>query len=181
MSLFDFAKKELELAGLLSVEQDFYGGQTGKAVLELIDIFVNQEHIGMSGTLVADIFWKLANRKPLTPILGTDDEWIKTEEYLQNKRCPALFKTHESVCIYSEAIVFVDDTGSTWTGSCWLNSSDCETGDKSKMLPSSLQITKFPFVPKTFYINVVNFEIGDEIYPIVKDIQQLRPALEYYQ
>jgi len=43
-NLVEHAKFELELAGYLDTEKDFYGGLTGKAVLELIECFSNQGH-----------------------------------------------------------------------------------------------------------------------------------------
>ena len=41
MGLVEHAKLELEIAGLLDEEGDFYGGMTGKAVLELMEIFIH--------------------------------------------------------------------------------------------------------------------------------------------
>ena len=92
MTLNEFAKQELELAGLLSPEDDFYGGETGKAVLELMEVFSKQGHSGQSAAIVADVFWKLSNYKPLTPISGEADEWTEFE--------PGYFKIKD-VFLYS--------------------------------------------------------------------------------
>lgn len=64
MSLTQHAELELKLSGLFSEEGDFYGGSTGKAVMELIEVFSKQGHSGMSAPIVADLFKKLANYEP---------------------------------------------------------------------------------------------------------------------
>jgi hypothetical protein len=96
MGLLEHTKVELEIAGLLSEEGDFYGGETGKAVLELMEVFSKQGHSGMSAPMVADIFHKLANYKPLGPITGKDEEWTlldySDKVKFQNKRESGLFK-----------------------------------------------------------------------------------------
>ena len=60
------AKRELELAGLLTEDGDFYGGMTGKAVLELVKVFARQGHSGMSAGIVVDIFSRVAMFETLT-------------------------------------------------------------------------------------------------------------------
>ena len=56
MGLIEHAKTELEIAGLFDVKGGFYEGMTGKAVIELIEVFSKQGHSGMSAPLVANIF-----------------------------------------------------------------------------------------------------------------------------
>jgi hypothetical protein len=108
MGLVDHAKVELEIAGLLNEEGDFYGGMTGKAVLELMEVFAKQGHSGMSAPIVADLFQKLANYKPLGPITGQDEEWglLAPLDYgddlkYQNKRESGLFKDADGRVTYN--------------------------------------------------------------------------------
>ena len=181
MSLKKFAENELNIAGYLS-QDDFYGGETGKAVLELIEVFSKQGHSGMSATIVADLFWKLANYKPLSSIIGEDSEWESIEGIasLQNKRCPSLWKDSNGVITYGRAIVFENEDGSAWTGSCWLTEHDCLLGEGGKKVKSSQKIKGFPFTPKTFRIKVKNVGIGDEIHPVIKHLGHLDEVKSHY-
>ena len=122
-NLVEHAKIELELAGLLSEESDFYGGMTGKSVLELMEVFSKQGHSGMSAPLVADLFKKLVNYEPLQPITGKNEEWNdvsemmgeKNTEYFQNKRESGLFKKN-GIITYINAIIKRTPDGTTWSG-----------------------------------------------------------------
>ena len=94
MSLIEYARNELERAGLFD-EHDFYGGMTGKAVMELVECFANQNHSGMSASLVRSLFNRVVKYMPIEPLTFEDDEWKKiseVEEVYQNKRCPSVFK-----------------------------------------------------------------------------------------
>ena len=68
-NLFEHAKRELQSAGLFDKSGDFYEGLTGKAVMELIEVFEKQGHSGMSAPRVIKIFSIVANMKPLNPIM----------------------------------------------------------------------------------------------------------------
>lgn len=176
MNLNEFAHKELELAGMLSEKDDFYGGMTGKAVMELIDVFSKQGHSGMSAGLVADIFWKLANYKPLSAVTGEDWEWQETQlekGVLQNKRCFSLFKKGNEIK-YGNAIIFVDPDGTTWSGSALI-------WESGKQIKSAQKIKGFPFIPKTFRIDVEKREYGDsELRSVIKNPEQLEEVKQCY-
>ena len=137
------------MSGLFNGETDFYGGETGKAVMELIEVFSKQGHSGMSAGIVSDIFNKLSRYEPLGPITGKDEEWVDVAEVMggkrrmfQNKRCGAIFKDGvEGKPYYLDAIV--------WQGE---DSWDTFTGVVEGV--TSSQYIKLPFVPKTFYVNV---------------------------
>ena len=142
MTLTEHAKMELEVAGLFDKDSD-YGGMTGKAVMELIEVFSEQGHSGMSAGLTRNIFNKLANYKPLTPIQGTDDEWGTDASDKQNKRLTSLFKNDDGTVRYSDAII-------------WQGEESWDTFGGTVEGISSLQNIKgFPFTPKTFYIDVI--------------------------
>jgi hypothetical protein len=65
-NLVEHAKRELELAKLLTEEGDFYGGMLGEAVLELVRVFSKQGHSGMSAPITLATFAKVANFETLT-------------------------------------------------------------------------------------------------------------------
>jgi hypothetical protein len=110
----------------------------------------------------------------------------------QNSRCSALFKGGiESKAHYLDAIVWkgVEDYD-TFTGRVYIDDKDFE-------LIGSSQFVKFPFKPKTFYIDVVRVPISKEeaekrdlhyiedgfnecYYTILKDPKQLDRVFKYY-
>lgn len=76
MSLLEHAERELKEVGLFDKNSD-YDGMLGEAVLELIRVFANQGHSGMSARMTLDIFNKLVRFKTLTLITSNPDEWEK--------------------------------------------------------------------------------------------------------
>lgn len=105
-NLVDHAQRELELAGLFDKDAD-YGGATGAAVIELMEVFAKQGHSGGSAMLVRELFSKLSAFENLTPITDNPEDWIdRTQEsgepMWQSKRNPKIFskdggKTHYSI------------------------------------------------------------------------------------
>jgi hypothetical protein len=188
MGLIEHAKLELEMAGLFSGEGDFYDGMTGKAVMELIEVFSKQGHSGMSAPIVTDLFRKLANYEPLQPITGKDEEWGDVRDlgdgrsWYQNKRCSALFKDgKDGRPYYIDAIVKRDQRGITWSGMAWLNEEDWLNGDRTKMIDKRGYVKSFPFTPKTFYIDVRDVEVAkDDWESFIVDPSQLDEVREYY-
>lgn len=104
-SLVDYGKEELDRAGLFDADSD-YEGMIGTAVLELLDTFGKQGHSGMSAELTRELFTRLSNFEPLSPLTDDPNEWTDMTEYgspddplWQSKRNPACFsrdggKTH---------------------------------------------------------------------------------------
>lgn len=188
MSLIEHAKTELQIAGLFDKEGDFYDGMTGKAVMELIEVFAKQGHSGMSAPYVISIFEKVANFKPLIGITGKDEEWSDVRDlgvggsWYQNKRCSAIFKDgKDGRPYYIDAIVKRDQNGTCWSGFAWLSEEDYKTGDRSKMVGKKGYIKSFPFTPKTFYIDVRDVEVAkDDWESFVVDPSQLDEIKEYY-
>jgi hypothetical protein len=179
MSLIEHAKSELELAGLFSKEGDFYEGMTGNAVMELIEVFSKQGHSGMSAAGVIHIFSKLAKFEPLSPVQGTDDEWVNVSNgVLQNRRYSAVFKDPDGSCTYNTAIVKRCPNGTTWTGPLYLTREDAINNTNQ----IKVRIKGFPFTPKTFYIDVIEEEIEkDDWIMWVKDPTQLEEVFDYYE
>ena len=178
MSLIQHAQIELEAAGLFSEEKDFYGGETGKAVMELIEVFSKQGHSGMSASVVRSLFTKLANYEPLGPITGQDSEWGEVSHGLyQNKRCSGVFKHEDGRCTYNDAVVKRCPNGTTWSGPLYPTREDAI--NNTNLI--KVKIKSFPFTPKTFYIDVLEEEIQkDDWIMWVKDPKQLEELFEYY-
>ena len=187
MSLKKHAERELKLAGFFDKDSD-YGGELGKAVMELINVFSKQGHSGFSASSVIRLFSKVANYKPLIELTGKDDEWgdnlSPDSESKQNNRLGSVFKDDDGKAYYLDAIV--------WQGQ---ESFDTFTGTVNG-ISSRQYIKSFPFYPKTFYIDVVRekfdsakhdekeYEIvecgpGKMAYKI-KDTKQLDEVFEYY-
>jgi hypothetical protein len=103
-------RKELELAGMYDSEVDgskalgAWNKLTADAVVELLDVFGNQGHSGMSGEMALELFCRLGRFENLTEITDDPDEWIdRTKEsgepFWQNDRNYSIFsndggKTH---------------------------------------------------------------------------------------
>jgi hypothetical protein len=133
-NMTEFAKRELELAGLFRADSD-YGGHIGNAVLKIIELFASEGHSGFSAHLAIDIFERVARFEPLTPLTGADDEWFEpTPGLFQNVRCPRVFKDADGT-YDSEGRIFRDPDGS------------CVTNKDSRVA-----IT-FPYTPKREYVD----------------------------
>jgi len=184
MSTTSHAKFELELAGFFDEDSD-YGGAIGEAVMELMEVFAKQGHSGGSAPIVASLFHKLANYKPLGPITGKDEEWgdisdLAGEPWYQNKRESGLFKHKDGKITYNSAIIKRCPNGTTWSGPIYMTREDAI--NNTNQFHSSLEIKGFPFTPKTFYIDVLEEEIKkDDWIMWVKDPKQLDDVWEYYK
>jgi len=133
MSLVEYAKRELEASG---AGDSLYGELIPNAVLELIEVFANQGHSGMSAPIVIQLFKQVASYEPLCPLTGKDDEWteIRDGEY-QNKRCSHVFKNKDGAYDI-DGKVFKEPNGACYT-----------SGD------SRVPVT-FPYTPKSKYVDV---------------------------
>jgi len=115
MAHSEWAKNEIERAGLFDKDKDFYGGMTGKSIMELVEVFQKQGHSGMSASIVGSMFHRLVKWKPLTPLTGEDDEWNDMGDgQFQNKRYSAVFKSKERGAYDINAVVFEEPSGSRY-------------------------------------------------------------------
>jgi len=154
-------------------------------VIDLLTVFSSQGHSGFSAPYCIEYFRKLANHEPLSPIQCTAEEWVDVSEYsgksmFQNKRLSSIFKNGmEGKPYYLDAIIFKDQDGCTFT------SNDCDG-------ISSRQFIKLPFIPKTFYIDVISKEWVDQSETEekegggwwsskIKDRKQLWEVFTYYE
>jgi len=176
--LIDHAKREFLKLGYKPIEDcdDDPNKWMQENILELLEVFSTQGHSGSSAPYVIDMFMKLAAFEPIGPILCTDDEWsdISDNSY-QNTRCSAVFKDGlDGKPYYLDAIVWKNQNNDTFTGNCVLNS-------KNEKI-SSRQNIKLPFNPKTFYIDVVEYEITPNNFESrIKDESQLKEVWKYYE
>lgn len=93
MSLVDYARSELERAGLFDTDSD-YDGMLGQAALAIVELFASQGHSGRSAVIVIELVNRLMRFEPLTPLTYEPDEWNEVGTGLwQNRRKSTVFST----------------------------------------------------------------------------------------
>jgi len=169
-SLIYHAEQELKALGYdLNQKEEDPNKWICENVLELLEVFSSQGHSGTSAPYCINMFSKLANYKPLSPITCVDSEWIdQGNDVFQNNRCSAVFKKgKDGKPYYLDAIVWRTQGGSTWSG----------TAEEI----TSRQYIRLPFTPKTFYIDVIEEEVSKDNWNFtIKDRTQLDEVFEYY-
>lgn len=140
MSIVDFAKDELQRAGLFDEGSD-YGGMLGTAVLKMIEQFAEEGHSGFSASMAISAFQRLARYEPLTPLTGEDDEWMEIGDHgegtmYQNRRCGRVFKREDGTAYDIDGRVFREPSGVCFTN-----------------IESRTPVT-FPYTPTTEYVDV---------------------------
>lgn len=195
-----FAQQELDI--LAATVPDAIVTPFAKEILALCEAFGNSGQSGGSApytaSAISQTIKKLLLQEPICDVTGHENEWVDVSEMgdgsimYQNSRCSALFKNGvESKAHYLNAIVWkgVEDYD-TFTGRVYIDDKDFE-------LIGSSQFVKFPFKPKTFYIDVVHVPISKEeaekrelhyiedgfgecYYTILKDPKQLDKVFKYY-
>lgn len=99
-TLSEHAMHELQAAKGL---YDLYPEAAITQVMELIKLFEASNDI-FSARLVTLLFIRLANREPLTPLTGNDDEWEQyTDDLWVNKRYPNVRKGPDGVAYDADA------------------------------------------------------------------------------
>lgn len=114
MSKFiEWCEKELELIGGSDDEMQCL---INKNILDICKLFDSQGHSGFSASYVIHKIARLLDWKPITPLIGDDDEWnLIDENVYQNKRCSAVFKEGKNgKAYYIHGKIFSDDGGETW-------------------------------------------------------------------
>lgn len=150
MKKLDYAKKELDLAGIYSESGDGINGWAREAILDLLLTLEKHGTSGSSVGFIVNTFEKLAYGEPLTPLTGEDNEWEDVTEYCdntrtyQNKRCSSVFKSEDHDKAYDiNRRRFVDQDGVSFTAH-----------NKENPERSSMVYIDFPYTPITEYINV---------------------------
>lgn len=193
-----FAKQELDI--LAATTPDAIVTPFAKEILALCEAFGKSGQSGGSApytaTALSQAIKALCLQEPICAVTGHESEWNDISQWSdepawQNKRCSGLFKKSDGRCSYVDSIVWkgVEDWD-TFTGRVYVDDKDFE-------LIGSSQYVKFPFKPKTFYIDVIRIPITKEeaerrdmhyiedgsnkcYYTVVKDPKQLDRVFKYY-
>jgi len=137
------AERELDIIGMK--DEEGMNGMMRKHILHMIEEFAAEGHSGFSASYAIQCLEKLLRFEPLSPLMGTDDEWVEVSEYngspmWQNKRCSRVFK--------DETGAYDIDGKVFWS---WYTD---ENGEKFKShytsRDSRVYVT-FPYVPTTVY------------------------------
>lgn len=178
------AKNELDI--LFSEYPDHLLIDFRNEIINLCEKFGNSGQSGGSAPYTAsslsNIIKKLCLFETISPIIGSDDEWVNVyDNTYQNKRCSGLFKDGEDgIPYYIDAIIKRDENGTCWSGPAWLSEDDYKLGDRNRMVGKKGYIKSFPFLPKTFYIDVIDVEVGKDWESFIKDPNQINEVRLYY-
>jgi hypothetical protein len=122
-NLLTHARRELAALRGPNPEPDEMQDEMDKCVLDVVRIFADQGHSGSSAAYAIGCIEKVLRFEPITPLAGTDDEWVEVAEedgkpLFQNARCGRVFKVGADGEAYDlDGFVFRDPDGSTWTNS----------------------------------------------------------------
>lgn len=172
-----------------------------KEILDLCEAFYQSGQSGGSApytaSAISQVVHSLMLHHPITGITGDDEEWNNVsdindgESMYQNRRCSAVFKSDTEPAYYLDAIIWQgEEDWDTFIGRVYLDESFTE-------LVQSRQTVKFPFKPKSFYINVRRIPVDksiaeekglhyienspDDCYlTVIKDPKQMDGVFEYY-
>lgn len=166
MNIIEYAKNELQLAGLYNNSE--YENKICESVIELLKVFQNQNHSGYSASIVIDLFNHLARYKNITPLNGNDDEWNIVEKndneiLYQNKRNLNVFKSSINNKPYyiNSYVMKENNDDSYWIGKAYLKNgkyiNKCYIKDFKNMPTIVLNVNKIE-LEKNFWIMLVNNE-----------------------
>lgn len=114
-NLIDYAKEELSKIYTEEALKEPYNKFAYDSIMTLVTTFSNQCHTGFTAPYTINMFERLAMFKPVTPLTGEDDEWIKINDSTwQNKRCSSVFKNDSGQAYDIEGKIFSRDGGETW-------------------------------------------------------------------
>lgn len=183
---YEHAKRELDI--LVKTVPDPIIGEFIPELLALAEKFGKSGQSGGSAPFTAAALAKavkqLCLQKTICAITGRDDEWVDVahlgdgkDPIYQNNREYALFRNGDGKSHYLDAIVWKDEKGHTWTGAA-----------KRKLYGSAFveycsrqYVKSFPFVPKTFYVDVISEEVAKDDWEFwIKDPAQLDEVFAYY-
>lgn len=179
------AKRELEILFKISEnksedEQPIIK-EFASEIIALVDKFGASGQSGGSAPYVAsaisEAIKKLCMFEVISPITGEDNEWNKIENCgdvtYQNKRDSRIFKDEGKQPYFIDAIVWKTQKGFYYSGSALSKSFN--------RINSANSIKSFPFVPKTFYVDVIENEVSKDNWEFyIKDESQLKEVFEYY-
>lgn len=158
--MVEWATKELKLAGYdIDDPEDGPNRWLAEGTLELLKVFAEQGHSGMSAPYAVALFEKLALWKPIAPLTGEDDEWNDVDFGVkQNRRNSSVFKGEDGQAYWIQGRVF-------WE---WYSSPDIDDGKPYKThftsRDSRVNIT-FPWTQpdKPEYVFMPNEDYPNEV------------------
>lgn len=99
--LMKYAFGELKALGYTSAS-DGIDGMLYNDVIELLAVFVSQGHSNNSAPIILNMFQRLAQYQPLSPLRFTDDEWVEfADGKFQNIRRSCFFKESPHDRVYT--------------------------------------------------------------------------------
>jgi hypothetical protein len=193
----EFAMQELDI--LAATVSDAIITPFRNEILALCEAFGKSGQSGgsapMTATAISKTIKSLLLQEPICDVTGHESEWVKLdyddELSYQNTRCSAIFKRNDDKAYYLDAIVWKgEEDWDTFIGRVYIDDKDFE-------LIGSRQYVRFPFKPKTFYIDVLRVPISKSeaekrnmhfiedgnsecYYSILKDKKQLNAVFKYY-
>lgn len=138
-NLMKYAVRELRSLGY-TPESDGMDGMLNNDVLDLLAVFVSQGHSNNSAPIVLNMFQRLAQFQPLSPLRFTDDEWVEfADGKFQNIRRSCFIKESPHDRVYTiegytkcssrrrefGSSEITDGTGLCWSGGGFMS---CMTG-----------------------------------------------------
>jgi hypothetical protein len=109
-NLLSYAENELNRIGMTEDSPDEMNRMMRKHILHMMQEFANEGHSGFSASYAISILTKLMDFKPLSPLTGEDDEWVKhdydNDVTYQNKRRSSVFKGADGSCYDIDGKVF---------------------------------------------------------------------------
>ena len=157
-------RNEIEILKKVGDFDDWVVRDFIKNIEDITEVFANQGHSGSSApfysSALAETIKRVLSFDIITPLTGKDGEWgeqISNDGTLQNKRLSSVFKGDKG-SYYLDAIV-------------WKDGDFTYTGKVEEI--RSRQYIKYPFMPKTFYIDVVR------IYGTKEEF--IKNNLDYYE
>lgn len=165
----EHAARELAEAGI--------SGPVADSVAALAGQFDSLGLEGQAPALVADLFWKLANMRNLTPLDDGPGDWADDGDgVLRHRRCPDLSRRPGGPAVYSRALVFRDGSGQAWSGGCWADRG------RTARVESAQEVLAFPFMPRTFALEVARLVVGENsLDDFLADPGQLDAARAVYR
>jgi hypothetical protein len=124
-NMLKWAEQELRYAGYdINDPEDGPNRWLAEGTLELLKVFADQGHSGMSAPYAIALFEKLAMWKPIVPLTGADDEWMEVgTDVWQNRRNSAVFKKEDGQAYWMDGRVF-------WE---WYSAPDIDDGKPYKI------------------------------------------------
>jgi len=177
------AERELEI--LLKTTPDAIIRHFVPEIIALCEAFGNSGQSGGSAPFTAkalsQAIEKLCLQKTIAPLTGKDDEWNDvSDDVFQNNRDSAVFKEKKTGKAYFlDAIIWKSQKRSCWNGSAKLIKNT--TPDEDETIRSRQYIKSFPFKPKTFYVDIIDKDLGNDDYEfIISSEKQLEDVWGYY-